>query len=220
MSGFPIVFHLQGRLCLVVGGGPVGIRKARALHQAGARVRLIDPAVNRQELPGIEVINRAYRQGDLSGASLAFAAAGDRQVNTAVAADARAAGIPVNVADAPEAGDFSLPALLQRGALTVAVSTTGNSPALAALVRDRLSRVLGPEWATVVEIAAALRQKKLTRQPEVEYNSWILHQLLEGDLPSLIAGGSAARIDRLLETLAGKDCSLAALGVRLPKEET
>ena len=220
MSEFPIVFHLQGRLCVIVGGGPVGIRKARALCRAGARVRLIAPPAGRPELAAVEVIDRPYRQGDLAGAFLAFAATDDRQVNDAVAAEARAAGIPVNVADAPEEGDFSLPAQLRRGALTVAVSTGGRSPDLAALVRDRLAGVLGPEWAIVLEIAAALRQKKLTHSPEAEYNPGILRQLVEGDLPSLIAAGSTGRIDRLLETLAGKDCSLAALGVRLRKEET
>jgi precorrin-2 dehydrogenase/sirohydrochlorin ferrochelatase len=219
MSDYPILLNLEGRLCVVVGGGPVGMRKVRGLRAAGARVRLIDPEPPvGEELPDLEVAARPYRNGDLQGAALVFAASGNREVNAAVAADARRAGIPVNVADAPQEGDFGLPALLRRGALTVAVSTAGRSPALAAVIRDRLAENLGTEWATVLDLAAALRQKRLTLSPCNEYNQAILCQLLDGDLPALIARNEPAAIDRLLATLLGEDFSLAELGVNLPKE--
>ena len=221
MPDYPILLNLDGRLCVVVGGGPVGRRKARGLRDAGARVRLIDPEPPvGEEFRDIEVAARTYRTADLRGAALAFAAAGDREVNAAVAADARREGIPVNVADAPLEGDFRLPALLRRGELTVAVSTGGQSPALAALVRDLLAETLGPEWTTVLELAGALRQKRLTPSPGSEYNQAILCRLLKSELPTLIARNDPAAVDRLLATLLGEGFSLAELGVHLPKETT
>jgi precorrin-2 dehydrogenase/sirohydrochlorin ferrochelatase len=222
MSDYPILLQLQGRLCVVIGGGPVAIRKACGLREAGGRVRLIasELAVPAGELTDVEVVIRPYSAGDLQGAFVAFAATDDRLVNAAVVREARQGGVLVGVADAPEEGDFTLPALLRRGNLTVAVATAGGSPALAALLRERLADQLGPEWATVLEIAAALRQKRLTLQGKTEYNQAILRRLLEGGLPDLIADGDASAVDRLLQTLFGEGCTLAQLGIRLAKGMT
>lgn len=219
MSDYPILLQLQGRLCVVIGGGPVAFRKARGLLETGAQVRLVasELAVPAGALAGVEVVVRPYRAGDLQGAFIAFAATDDRAVNAAVVREARQRGVLVGVVDAPEEGDFTLPALLRRGELTVAVATAGGSPAMGALLRDRLAGQIGPEWATVLEIAAALRQKRLTLQGKTEYNQAILRRLLEGGLPDLIAGGDAPAVDRLLRTLFGEGCSLAQLGIRLAK---
>lgn len=219
MADYPILLQLNERLCVVVGGGSVGLRKVQALLQAGARVRLIDPepAPSLEAFADVEIIRRPYRPGDLGGASLAFAATGERDTNAAVVREARQRSIPVNTADAPEECDFTLPALLRRGELTVAVSTGGRSPALAALVREHLAGTLGPEWATVLEIAAALRRKRLTLRGKSEYNQAILRRLLAADLPVLVAERNAASIDRLLKSLFGEGFSLAELGVHLPK---
>jgi precorrin-2 dehydrogenase/sirohydrochlorin ferrochelatase len=222
MPDYPILLNLENRLCVVVGGGAVGLRKVRSLLRVGARVRLIAPAPEAPEgdLENVEVVRRAYRRGDLKGVFLAFAATDDREVNAAVLREAREKGVLVNMADAPTDGDFTLPALLRRGDLTVGVSTGGKSPALAALVRDHLSGALGPEWAAVLEIASALRRKRLTVEMETEYNQAILRRLLDGGLPALIAGRNGAGIDHLLETLFGEGFSLAELGIHLPKEMT
>jgi precorrin-2 dehydrogenase/sirohydrochlorin ferrochelatase len=219
MADYPILLNIEGRLCVVVGGGTVGLRKVRGLLEAGARVRLIDPAP--AAVPGgAELLRRPYRDGDLDGAALAFAASGERRVNAAVAAEARCRGIPVNVADVPEEGGFTLPALLPRGALTVAVATGGESPALAAVLAERLGEAFGPQWEGVLQIAAALRRKRLTLAEGAEYNQSILRRLLDGGLPDLVAAGDEAAVDRLLQTLCGDGCSLAQLGVRLAKGMT
>jgi precorrin-2 dehydrogenase/sirohydrochlorin ferrochelatase len=219
MPDYPILLNLEGRLCVVVGGGPVGLRKARGLLTAGARVRLIDPAPS-AEPAGVELLARPYRDGDLEGACLAFAASGERGVNAAVAREARARGVPVNVADAPHEGDFTLPALLRRGDLSVAVAGAGRSPAFSAVLCEQLGEMLGPEWATALEIAAALRRKRLTPPGAAEYNQAILRRLLDGGLPGLIAAGDAAGVDRLLEACCGSGVTLATLGVSLVKGMT
>ncbi len=149
---YPIFLDLSGRRCVVVGGGEVAGRKARKLLQARARVVVISPEI-RPELESVasEIHRRPYREGDLEGAYLAFAATDSREVNAAVAREAKERGIPVNVADRPSDGDFALPSTLRRGGLQVAVSTGGASPTLARRIKDELEGIFGPEWAGIVE---------------------------------------------------------------------
>ena len=112
---------------------------------------VVSPEV-KPELASIaaEVRRRPYREGDLEGAFLAFAATDRREVNELVALEARDRGIPVNVADEPSEGDFALPSTLRRGQLQVAVSTGGASPTLARRIRRELEDAFGYEWAGVV----------------------------------------------------------------------
>jgi siroheme synthase-like protein len=127
--------------------------------QARARVVVISPDVS-PELASmaVEVRQRPYREGDLEGAFLAFAATDRREVNAAVAWEAQERGIPVNVADEPSEGDFVLPSTLRRGQLQVAVSTGGASPTLAQRIRLELEDIFGYEWASVVEALHRVRR--------------------------------------------------------------
>jgi precorrin-2 dehydrogenase/sirohydrochlorin ferrochelatase len=217
--GYPIQLQLKGRLCIVVGGGRVGLRKTSGLLRADARVRLITAAPPTDHLPvkQIEIIRRPYQEGDLAGAYLVFAATDDHLVNAAVAVEARRLNIPINIADDPDGSDFLLPATFFRGDLAIAVTTGGRSPALATQVRDQLASQVGPEWEILLEIAAALRRKRLTLPKKAEYNRGILRQLVEGGLPALICEADTAGIDDLLGRLLGKGLSLANLGIHLPK---
>jgi precorrin-2 dehydrogenase / sirohydrochlorin ferrochelatase len=156
---YPIFLDLSGRRCVVVGGGEVANRKARKLLQARARVVVISPELGAElESVAVEIHRRPYREGDLEGACLAFAATNSREVNAAVAREAKERGVPVNVADKPSEGDFALPSTLRRGRLQVAVSTGGASPTLARRIRDELEEAFGPEWAGIVERLNAARR--------------------------------------------------------------
>jgi precorrin-2 dehydrogenase / sirohydrochlorin ferrochelatase len=149
---YPIFLDLSGRRCVVVGGGEVANRKARKLLQARARVVVISPEIGAElESVAVEIHRRPYRKGDLEGAYLAFAATNVREVNAAVAREAKERGVSVNVADKPPEGDFALPSTLRRGRLQVAVSTGGASPTLAQRIRGELEEAFGPEWAGIVE---------------------------------------------------------------------
>jgi precorrin-2 dehydrogenase/sirohydrochlorin ferrochelatase len=166
---YPIFMDLSGRRCVVVGGGEVANRKARKLLQARAEVVVISPEVRPElESVAVEVYRRPYERGDLKGACLAFAATDAREVNAAVAREAKARGVPVNVADRPSEGDFALPSTLRRGRLQVAVSTGGASPALAREIKDELETIFGPEWAGVVERLHAARLRGTQPGEELE----------------------------------------------------
>ena len=144
---------------MVVGGGAVAVRKARKLFQAGADVVVVSPEVLPElEDMSVEVHERPYEHGDLEGADLAFVATDSREVNAAVACEARARGVRSNVADRPTEGDFAVPSTLRRGGLQVAVSTGGASPTLARRIRSELEEIFGPEWTGVVEELETVRR--------------------------------------------------------------
>jgi len=133
---FPLFVELEGRPCVVLGGGAVAERKVEGLLAAGAVVTVVSPALSPAlatlaSAGRIAHVARSYTHGDLRGAALAFAATDDGGVNAAVALEGRARGVWVNAADDPAHCDAILPAVVRRGAVTVAVSTGGASPALA-----------------------------------------------------------------------------------------
>jgi precorrin-2 dehydrogenase / sirohydrochlorin ferrochelatase len=159
---YPILVDLAARPVVVVGGGAVAERRALGLLEAGADVRVVSPRVGggidalaaRGELT---VERRPYRTGDLAGAVLAVAATDDPEVNRRVATDGRATGVPVNLVDHPDGGDVTVPAVLRRGDLIVAVATSGRAPGLAGALRRRLEGEFGSEWAELVDLLAADR---------------------------------------------------------------
>jgi precorrin-2 dehydrogenase/sirohydrochlorin ferrochelatase len=160
----PIFLDLQGRLAVVVGGGPVAERKIAALIEAGAQVRVVSPRATRriEEWAGsgrVGLERRRYRTGDLRGARVAYLATGDVEANREARQEADAEHVWLNVADEPALCDFFAPAVARRGHLTVAISTNGTSPVLAARLREKLQRDLGPEYADALEQLADLRAR-------------------------------------------------------------
>ncbi len=155
--GYPIVLDVAGRLAVVVGGGGVAGRRAAGLLAAGARVRAVAPAFAAGFPDGVDRRAKPYDPADLDGADLAFAATDSAAVNDAVVADARARRVWAGHAGDGGAGDFAVPARLDRGPVTVTVSA--GSAALAVLVRDGLGERFDPAWAAMAEAMVVLRPR-------------------------------------------------------------
>lgn len=137
---------LNGRDCLVVGGGTVGHEKVSGLLKSGARVTVVAPEISDEvaALP-VELLHREYRTSDLDGRRLVIAATSVEEVNRRVFADAEERNLFCNVADVPELCSFILPAVHRQGPIVVAVSTGGASPALAQVLRDQFASQIGDE---------------------------------------------------------------------------
>jgi precorrin-2 dehydrogenase/sirohydrochlorin ferrochelatase len=181
---YPILVDLAGRPVVVVGGGAVAERRVHGLLAAGARVRVVSPRVGEglgalAARGEVSVEPRPYRTGDLAGAALAVAASDDPEANRLVAADGRAAGVPVNRADDADGGDVTVPAVLRRGDLTVAVATSGRTPGLAGALRRRLEGDFGPEWAELVELLAADRAALPRAADQAAWRELLAPEVLE-----------------------------------------
>jgi siroheme synthase-like protein len=202
---FPVMLDLEGRECLVVGGGIVAARKIVGLLEVGARVTVVSPVL----APAVLEIARdgrlrwwprEYAEGDVAGFALVMVATDDDGVNARVAAEARARAIWVNCADDPARCDFILPSVLRRGPLTVSVSTGGASPTVAHLVREELEAVLPPDYAALTEVVADVRRGLRERGIALDAQRW--RDALDGELRRLVAAGRPAEArDRLRERL-------------------
>jgi len=171
---YPVSINVNGRLCVVVGGGTVALRKVQGLLSCGARVKVISPAVVKPlgeaaEAGKILWEKKLFEETDLSGASLAFAATADLGVNQAVREAAAKEKILVNMATEPDGGDFSLPALYRNGEVSVAVSTGGAAPAYAARLRDIIA-VNMPK--SLGKTAMFLRKLRSVTDPATPAETW------------------------------------------------
>lgn len=153
---------LNTRRSIVIGGGIVAERKVKGLLSAGAHVKVISPQLTsdlqqKADSGEIELLKRRYQEGDLNDAHLVIAATNDPNVNQSVWVEAMRHGCLVNVVDDPQHSNFILPAVVQRGEISLAISTGGNSPALARRLRERIEQQIGPEYGILAELLGELR---------------------------------------------------------------
>ena len=207
LAYYPIFLKISGKRCVVVGGGGVARRKVRALLEHGASVEVISPDPSPEldklaETGEIKVLRRRYQPGDLQGAFLAIAATDNRALNRQVVKEAQDRAVLVSVADDPQDSDFILPSYVRRGALTIAVSTDGVSPALARKIRTRLEKELGDEYASLVRLIGEVRAEVRRRGIKISGDDWqealdldlILDLLKRGDEKK----AKAVVLDRLM----------------------
>lgn len=208
MKFYPIFLNVQDRDCLVVGGGDVGTRKTLGLARAGARVRVVSPcfspSLERSKQKNIHLMCKAYEPSDLGRAFLVFGATDNQELNEQIQADAHKKHILCNIADAPDLSDFILPSVVERGDLTIAVSTSGSSPALARKIRQDLKEKFGPEYDVFLRLMGSIRKKLLEKHHDPQAHQKIFRTLVEKNLPALIAAQEEKQIDAILLELLGK----------------
>jgi precorrin-2 dehydrogenase/sirohydrochlorin ferrochelatase len=190
MGYYPVFIELAGRRCLVIGGGREAQRKVEGLLAAGGEVTVIAPALTedlRARLAAGEIawLEREYRDGDLAGYEICMVATDDGAVNARVAAEGKRQRVWVNAADDTKHCDFILPAVIRRGAITVAASTGGASPALARRLREELEAYLTEEMPALAELLREVRAELRARgiQPDAE----IWQEAIDEELRVLLA---------------------------------
>ncbi len=181
-SLFPMFLKLEGRQCLVVGAGKIGEPKIGGLLETGARIRVValeaSPAVREWAREGkLELELRAFSADDLDGAFLAVVATNSRSLNERVYHEAQRRGVLCNVVDVPDLCDFFYPAVVRRGDLQIAVSTSGQSPSLAQTIRKQLEKQFGPGYAQWVAELGETRKLILASDLDKERKLELLHSL-------------------------------------------
>jgi len=201
---YPVFLKLEGKLCVVIGGGKVAERKILSLLEAKAKVCVISPQVTPKirelsEKGLIEWKERGYQWGDLEGAFLVIAATNDPRVQEEVFKEAETRNLPCNVVDKPEFCTFIVPSIIKRGDLVIAISTSGASPAVARRLRERLEELFGEEYEIFLSLMRKIRGAILQGDFSPEEKEEKLQRLALSPLPEYIKYGDWDLIRVILE---------------------
>jgi precorrin-2 dehydrogenase/sirohydrochlorin ferrochelatase len=218
MRYYPVFLNVENRACLVVGAGEVGERKVKTLLDSGGSVAVVSPEVTpwleeKIRHGEVELLGSHYRENQLQGQFLVIAATDDLDLNCRIARDAEQKNLLCNVVDYPQEGNFILPALVQRGSLTVAISTSGKSPALARQLRQDLQQRFGPEYADFLDLMGAVRSRLLGESQDSGTNKERFDRLVDSSLLEHVRQRDLEAVNRLLESVLGPGYSLEDLEI-------
>jgi len=174
---YPVFLDISDRVCVVIGGGQVALRKVKDLIECGAAVKVISPDLCAElnqlaESGEIETQQRRYRDGDLKDAHIVIVATDDHDTNREAVKEASRRAVLVNVVDDAGNSNFIVPSSMRRGDITIAVSTAGRSPALARKIRTRLEDYFGDEYASLALLLDDVRQEIKRRSIKVNEEVW------------------------------------------------
>ncbi len=209
MRYYPVNLDIQNRKCLVVGGGSVGTRKVMTLLECGAVVTVVSSDVAEEllelaEKKMIELKRRPYKSSDIDGMFLVIGATDNEELNWQINKDAEHQNKLCNIADRPEACNFILPSIVNRGNLVIAISTSGKSPAFAKKMRQDLEKEFGEEYDEFLQLMGAIRKKALSEKHEPEAHKHLFEQLINRGLVDMVRNNDEERINSLLLEIFGQ----------------
>ncbi|MEA2166191.1 MAG: precorrin-2 dehydrogenase [Thermoanaerobaculia bacterium] len=211
---YPIYIDIEDHAVLIVGGGNVCARKAETMMRYGARVTIVSPAITDEiaawERDGVLAVRRKrYDESDLDGASIVIASTDDPCINARVARDCRRRKIPVNVVDVTHLCEFIVPAIIEKGSVTIAISTGGKSPALGRTLKEELQRTIGPEYAEINDLLGTLRKDAKRVLPTDTDRKRFFDGIIAAGVLDMLRSGSRRSA---YETIAG-ECERAGVPV-------
>lgn len=209
MTYYPVYLNLSGRKVLVVGGGDVAERKVRGLLEAGAEVRVVSPKLNpglmAQAREGaIEYRARPFQQEDLEEAFLVISATNDPSVNERVYHLAQARKIFCNVVDQSSLCSFIAPAVIRRGDIQIAISTGGQSPALAVRIKKEIASIVDEAYAELSNMLASLRSKVVSWFPNPETRAAVFRAIVDSEALDLLRLGKRDQAEHLIDEIIAR----------------
>ena len=210
MDYCPVVLDLKQRRCLLVGGGDVATRKGRLLAKAGAILRVVAPQISPelrdlvQQCQG-EIHLREYQASDVDDCVLAIAATDIDSLNQIISEDAKAKNIPVNVVDSPALCTYITPAIIDRSPLVIAISSGGESPVLARLIRAKLETLIPNSYGVLAQFASRWRERIKNRFADTDQRRRFWEKILQGPAAELVFNGQDAQADKLLSDAIQQD---------------
>ena len=204
MDLLPLFHNLRGRRCLVVGGGDVALRKLRQLVSAGAAIEVVAPQINQaiREMAKhqtLSFLERPFAEDDIAGAVLVVAATNDDTVNAQVSQLAQAANIPVNVVDSPGLCTVVFPSIVDRSPVQIAISSGGNAPVLARMLRTRLEALIPSGYGKLAALAGKYRDRVKARLHSSLDRKAFWEEVFEGDIAELVYSERLKEADQRLE---------------------
>ncbi len=208
MKYYPVFLDLRERPCVVAGGGRVAERKTLSLLEAGADVTVVSPSLTDKLLElsssgKITHLAKTFHEEDLAGAYIVMAATGIPEVNAEIGRLCRKKQVLVNVAAPPGESSFIVPSVVDRGALLVAISTSGESPALAKRIRMELEKTLGPEYELFLQRMSMLRSRLMSQMEDEAERGRIFQAIADSDVLDLLRQGKPHEADRRIAELSG-----------------
>ena len=222
---YPAFIDLRGRRCVVIGGGEIAEGKVNALTGSDASVTVISPDLThtlklQADLDGITWKQRPYRKGDLHGAFLVVASTDHRATNEMVREEAEELGILCNVVDVPDLCNFIVPSSLQKGALTIAISTAGVAPRLAGRIRTELMQGFGEEYAKLLEILAGMRPRIVSGIVDMELRRRTFDEIFDSPALGLIRRGAIEAAREMLEYIVETAIGIQEGRIESPPDHT
>ena len=216
MKFFPVFIHLEQRRVLVAGGGEQAVQKVRLLLKTGARIVVAAPAPvpELEELAQralLRLVRRAFEPADLADAVLVYAATGDAALDRAVAHNARARNIPVNVVDRPGECTFYTPALIDRDPVVIAIGTEGTAPVLARRLKTRIETMLPAGLGRLARYAHTLRATVGQRLGGAKARAF-WESFFNGAIAEEVLHGRLREADRAAERLLRETAAAAPAG--------
>jgi precorrin-2 dehydrogenase/sirohydrochlorin ferrochelatase len=210
MAKYPIFLELEGRRVVLIGAGPVALRKAQILLEGGARVVVVaehvDPALELlcEENKKAELVKAPYSKEYLTGATLAIAATNNRQLNKQIYHDCQNLDVLCNVADDPELCDFFTPAIVKRGDLQIAISTEGVCPAYAGHIKKKLEEMFTDAHAEFLKELECLRARILKDIPDQAERKTLMGKLADDESFGIFIGHGVQEWRKYADELISK----------------
>ncbi|MCG8533691.1 MAG: siroheme synthase CysG [Pseudomonadales bacterium] len=205
MDYLPLFHDLKGQRCLVVGGGEVGTRKAAMLLRAGAHIRVVAISISdsMKELVSSDThsdsFERPFEEGDLQQVALVIAATDNQALNEQVSSLAKSLHIPVNVVDNPSLCTFILPSIIDRSPIVVAVSSGGESPVLARMIRAKLESSIPASYGRLAALVGKFRDQAKAKFGDVNQRRGFWENVLSGPIAEFVFAGKEAEAEQLLQ---------------------
>ncbi len=208
MEYYPVNLNIKNRNCLVVGGGQVGSRKVLNLIKCKAIVTVksitfSEELIKLEKEKKVTLKKDEYKSSDLEDVFLVIGATNNEELNWRISNDAKKLNILCNIADYPAACNFILPSFINRGDLTISISTSGKSPAFAKKLKKELASQYGEEYAELLQLMGAVRKKLLSIEHAPEEHKPLFEQILDGNMLSMIKNKNINEINELLFNILG-----------------
>ena len=204
MDSLPIFMKIKGARCVVVGGGEVALRKVTMLLKADAAVEIVSPTLcealaDLVQSGVIHHLQTTFDQSHLNGATLVIAATDDEVINAQISEAAKASNIPVNVVDAPALCTFTMPSIVDRSPVVIAISSNGAAPVLARLIRAKIETMVPASYGRLAKLAGAFREAVKAKFDSTQARRIFWEQTFQGPIAELVFSGQEEAAKQALE---------------------